>query len=349
MHARLFRLLPAVVAVLCLSLAGAARGGGSTLYVDGASIGGPCSDTGTSDDAQNPATPWCSVSKALNVAPDGSSVQVRTRTYAAASASGRHLALGISVSPFPGDSPVLTSVTLTQSDRFTFTGLALGGVQVDNALSDTFTYNDFTGGGLFATAASGLVVGGNVFHDVGDGLMLRRSAYVSVTGNVFRDLPHRTDAEGDGIQGSDLTRLTVRGNTFLRISNPLGHSDSIELVSANDYVTIDGNLFRSARGIIIVGGTGGAGKLTGHLAITNNEMTQTPGWAVTIANAPDATLADNTVWAAGHGIVLRGTRTRISLYNNVVSRLEAATRTVAADDYNLIAVGPMKGAHDMRG
>ena len=347
MYAHLSRLLLAAVAALYVSITAAATA--ATVNVDVQSVGGPCSDSRTAAQAQNPATPWCTLGKALVAAPDGSAIQVRAGTYAAASVTGRHLVSGISVAPFPGQRPIVKSLTLTQSDRFTFSGLTFQAVQLTTSRSIALTGDEITKGGLFATAPSALRVEDNVFHDGADGLVVRNGSDVTVRHNVFRDMPRRTTAGGDGIQGSGDTGLMVHGNTFLRLSNPLGHCDSIELLGSNDYVTLDGNLFRAARGPIITTGSGGTAALTKHLVVTNNELTQTPTWALNFVNTPGALVENNTIWAAGHGIMLTGGYTKVSFYNNIVSRLETVAARVAADDYNLIAVGPMTGAHDKRG
>jgi hypothetical protein len=340
--------LPVVVTTLFVAITAASSARAATVNVDVESRGGACSDNRTSTQAQNAATPWCTLSKALGASPDGSTIQVRGGTYPPASSSDRHLTSGISVSGYPREQPVLQSLSLARSDGFAFSGLTLQAAQLNTTKSISFTGDEVTGGGLFATAAPGLLIQSTVFHDGYDALVVRRSSNVNVLGNVFRDMPMRDTTGGDGIQAADNTGLTVRGNTFLRISNPLGHCDSIQLLGANDYATIDGNLFRSARGPIVESGTGRAGALTRHLAITNNEMTQMTDWALNIGNAPDAMIVNNTIWNAAHGIKLSGTYTRASLYDNIVSRLEPATGTIAAEAYNLIANGPTSGARDIR-
>jgi hypothetical protein len=349
MYAHLSRLLAVAAAALYMSITAAGSASAATTNVDTQSLAGPCSDSRTALEAEDPTTPWCSLSKALTASPDGSSIVVRRGTYPATAVSGRHLVTGITVGPFPGEQPAVTSLSVKQSDRFAISGLKLQSVLLDTTRSISLTGNEITPGGVNALAPTGLLVSGNVFHDGTDGLIVNRGSDVSVLGNTFRDMPRRTNAGGDGIQGAYITGLTVRGNTFLRIANPLGHSDAIELLATNDFVTIDGNLFRATRGPIVTGGTGVTGKYTRHLVVTNNEMTQTPGWALNFTTTPGATVVNNTVWAAAHGIMLNGGSTRVTLYNNIVSRLEAAKYTVVADDYNLIAVGPMKGLHDKRG
>ena len=341
--------LPVVVTTILVALTAAASARAASTYVDVQSRGGACSDNRTAAQAANPATPWCTLSKALTAAPDGSAIKVRAGTYPAASMTDRHLTSGIAVAGYGVERPVLQGVSLTRSDRVAFSGLTLQGVQLNTAKSISFTGDEVTTDGLFAIVAPGLVVRNTTFHDGYDALVVRRSSGVNVTGNVFRDMPRRDTSGGDGIQASDNTGLTVRGNSFLRIYSSLGHCDAIQVLGANDQVTIDGNLFRDARGPIVESGVNRTGALTRHLAIMNNEMTGMNDWALNISNAPDAAIVNNTIWDASHGIKLSGSYTRASLYNNIVSRLEAASGTVAAADYNLIAYGALTRAHDRRG
>src|SRR5689334_10652267 len=125
MYAHLTRLLFALAATLLAASAAASSATAATVNVDVQSLGGRCSDSVTADVAQDPATPWCTVAKALNAAPDGTLVVVRDGTYDAASVTGRHLVTGISVAAAPGEQPLLRSVSLVKSDRFTFSGFAL--------------------------------------------------------------------------------------------------------------------------------------------------------------------------------------------------------------------------------
>ena len=111
-------------------------------------------------------------------------------------------------------------------------------------------------------------------------------------------------------------------------------------------VTLDGNVFHLVRGFIYSPGSSD-GRLL-HLTATNNELTNVQVWAFNLAGVPDATLVNNTVWNAGHGVQLRGANTRVALYDNIVSVLDRATGTVTGEDYNLIATGPEIGSHDLR-
>src|SRR3954469_12872312 len=144
MYAHPSRLLAVAVAALYMSITVAGSASAATTNVDAQSLAGPCSDIRTALEAENPATPWCSLSKALTTSPDGSSIVVRRGTYPATAVSGRHLVTGIAVQPFAGEQPVVTSLSLKQSDRFAISGLTLQSVQLDTAASISLTGNEIT-------------------------------------------------------------------------------------------------------------------------------------------------------------------------------------------------------------
>ena len=55
-------------ATLFLAAVPVSTASAATLHVDIQSLGGPCSDARTDVEAQDPATPWCTVGKALAAA-----------------------------------------------------------------------------------------------------------------------------------------------------------------------------------------------------------------------------------------------------------------------------------------
>jgi len=72
-----------VATVLALGCAAGARAAtpGMTFYVDGASLGGQCSDAYTPAQAQSPATPWCTISRAVSAVPEGAAIEVAPAVY----------------------------------------------------------------------------------------------------------------------------------------------------------------------------------------------------------------------------------------------------------------------------
>ena len=343
---RIARVAAVATALLAAS---ASHASAATEHVDILSLGGACTDARTAVQAQSPATPWCTVGRALALAPAGSTVEVRRGTYPAASVTGRHLTAGIGVVAFTGERPLIKTLSVSNSDRFSFTGLGLNGGNLTTVTSTSLVGNEIARAGLFLKTSRNVRFQGNVFHDGADALVLRNSSDLTIAGNTFRDIHRQGSAGGDGIQASFITRAAITANSFLFISNPLGHSDAIEILGTNDFVAIDGNVFHAVRGPIVAPGSGTVSPRTSHLTVTNNDLTQLSNWALNIANAPAASIVNNTIWDAGHGLQLRGGLTKASLFNNVISVLDPATGTVAADDFNLIASGPVRGAHDLRG
>ena len=74
-------LLTAVSGSLTLCIAPSVARASSTYYVDGASTNGPCSDSHTAVQAQNPETPWCTISEAVATVPSGATVDVAPAVY----------------------------------------------------------------------------------------------------------------------------------------------------------------------------------------------------------------------------------------------------------------------------
>lgn len=71
----------ALAAVGVFSASTATAEASSTYYVDAPSTGGRCSDAYTAEQAQDPATPWCRISRAVAQAPPGSVIEVASGVY----------------------------------------------------------------------------------------------------------------------------------------------------------------------------------------------------------------------------------------------------------------------------
>ena len=74
------------------------------VYVDPDSIGGPASDTYTFAQATNPATPWATLGKAINDAPNGYVVRCRPATYPATDVARKRRTGPVTLMPY-GDDP----------------------------------------------------------------------------------------------------------------------------------------------------------------------------------------------------------------------------------------------------
>jgi hypothetical protein len=73
--------LSALAAAGALPTSPAAADTAGTYYVDGASTGGRCSDAYSGDQAQHPTTPWCTITRAVAQAREGSVVKVAPGVY----------------------------------------------------------------------------------------------------------------------------------------------------------------------------------------------------------------------------------------------------------------------------
>jgi hypothetical protein len=99
----------------------------ATLYVDRGSLGGACSDARGAAGAAAPATPLCSITRALAAAPPGAKVLVRAGSYPALSAGGRRTS-SVTVAAYGAEAVSLPSISIAGGAGFLrFEGLHLTG------------------------------------------------------------------------------------------------------------------------------------------------------------------------------------------------------------------------------
>src|SRR3954447_6694538 len=118
-------LIMAALLLLGLLGAGPARAAASpTVYVDQASVGGPCSDAYTA--AENTtAQPWCTLARGLRAAPDGSVVAVRQAAYAELVVSDLYRTGFVTLTPYAGEVPTIAGADLQRVGRLRFEGLRI--------------------------------------------------------------------------------------------------------------------------------------------------------------------------------------------------------------------------------
>jgi hypothetical protein len=340
--------------------AGAANAAAATLYVDRESLGGACSDARSSADVVSPATPWCSLERAIQAAPAGGVVLVRAGDYPEAFVTGSRPAETITFKAYSGERPVLDGISVEDSARWRFEGFRVTDGTWITELSSQIQLvdNDMSPQGIFIRAGDGHLIAGNDIHDLSwdasadrgplDGYGLRvdgsddpaRARNLTIRGNRFRGIP------ADAIQLGTVAETRIEDNEFIDIADHLDvgeHSDGIQLYGSAHDVTIRRNVFRdTTRGLIAKGYS------YERLVIENNLFVRLdPGsTAVNVYDAPGVRILNNTIWGGGTGVWLRddpdypAAMTGAVVANNIIDHFIFAPQHVAYENHNLIGCHP---------
>jgi hypothetical protein len=311
------RTLVLVTALLVLGMSAPAWA--DPLVVDGASLGGACSD------ARAPAgvsltTPWCTIVQAVKAAPSGSTVFVRGGSYPYQLLHG----LGsrsdyVTFEPYGYDSGNPETVTIagisTANTGFLrFQGFHLVGDDSSGFVPAARIYlyshdiqfvdNEMTGEGVFLQTAAHVLIQGNHIHDlkrncnitqVGDGggiflIGANSGAYPSVD---IRVLANRVDRSlQDSLNLGSISNLVVDRNDFSTGTAQCGdHTDLVQIEGgAMGPITITDNLFHDGGQFILRNATG--------LVIQNNLILRVNQWMQLMAD-PGARVISNT-WYGGN-------------------------------------------------
>jgi hypothetical protein len=278
-----------------------------TYYV---AITGRDSNPGTS------AAPWRTIGKAVAVAPAGSTILVRTGTYAPFTVSRGHL----EIKADPGDSPIVSGgtsgIAITASDT------TIRGLRVTQASDE----------GIWVDTVSGIVLDGlRVDHNDGHGIQIIRSSHVQIlgstisanrlsgirelagtssdryVGNTIADNGHDGAAyNGDGLmlQGSG---AYVASNTILRNGDSTTYEHGIYASSLAAGYVITGNTIRdnAASGI----------KASGQGSVTDNVISGSVRGVVFADSGGTVKVTGNTIDALTYAILVMS-NTEISRYQS---------------------------------
>ncbi len=338
---------------------------GADTYVDGASLGGQCNDARTAAEAASPATPWCSVGRAAQLAGAGATVLVRAATYPATVITAQARLEPTTFKAFESEAPVLDGLTISGSSGLRFIGFRITDQTVlDNVARVELSDNDISPHGVAVPSGRDLLFEGNRIHDLtmdinpasgscipprcGYGFRINQGQGLTFKDNLFSGIP------GDGIQSGTAENYLIEGNEFERISafvDPAEHSDSIQFYRGSDGVRIRGNYFHDTRGPLLLGT--GADEAQRNLVVENNTIVAQRDWALKAFDAPGMVLANNTVWDARDGVVIGDTSsvsadtTNVRAFNNIIDTFTAQPQFFALEDYNLVGTGQRAGSHDL--
>lgn len=324
-------------------------------YVDRDSIGGRCSDRRSAATAASAATPWCSLGRAVQAAPSGTTVLVRRGSYPRLSVQGVRKTRFVTLRSAPGETATLHSFTLTNSSYLRFQGLRISGRS--NLIFFGNDHIDMVGNDLTVATqvrpSTNLRFERNRIHDLpgppgkpedGVGLWIVTGEQgpirdVLIRGNRFARLPN------DAIF-TDADRVRVERNTFEHIespSNDWAHADVFQGMGAND-VTIRGNFARdNDSGILNT-----IARVHGW-KIENNVFLRSESWPLQLDNEQeDLTIANNTFWGGGP-VLLRWNDDQprnprgFVIVNNIFNRLDYALElNIAVEGWNIVAENPLR-------
>jgi hypothetical protein len=337
-------------------------------YVDGASLGGTCSDSRTAEQAMSPETPWCGLERAAELAEDGSTVTVREARYPKLAITGRAREKALAFEPLAAEQPVLDGLEITRSAGFRFGGFRITDQAVlDHVARVGLVGNDISPHGVQVEGGRELLFEDNEIHDLtmeidpatgrcvpprcGYGFRIVNGSGLTFRGNRFSRIP------ADGIQSGTAEDYLIQGNEFERISafvDPLEHSDSLQFYRGSNGVQIRGNYFHQTRGPLL-GPSSGAEESHNGLVVANNTIVRQTDWGLKVHDAPGMVLANNTVWDTTSGIVIADTPAvaaateKVRAFNNIVDKLSAEPVFFAFEDYNLVGTGLRQGSHDLAG
>jgi hypothetical protein len=340
---------------------------GTTLYVDQDGRGGACSD-GRAGEAANPATPLCSITRGLAVAPAGGRLVVRGATYPALSVSGTRSAF-VTVSAQLGETVSLPSVNVRPGASYVrFEGLTLTGGETfrvdEGAHHVQLVGSSLSGGGSekvdLEAGAGDVLIEGNRITGGGNGITFNsESSRPNVPNSGTNDPPIRNvvirnnafdDIGTDIIRPANFDTLLIEGNDLTGIAEDGDHSDILQSVWGGDHLIFRNNYVHDydGQGFFLKDG-----RVT-DVTVENNVFVNNRGtYTVNVYDTIGFRLLNNTIWDNELGLRVRDVQS-FSMFNNIIERIDegsSAKYAQTTQDHNLIGGGQwtLRGPHDIGG
>jgi Right handed beta helix region len=345
-----------LVASLAVALALlSACGGGSAaqapeLYVDRDSVGGGCSDDRPRGEVSE-SSPWCSLDRAIEAAPAGSTVLVRRGTYPGLMVDAERRDRIVTLKGAPGERPAVDGIELKDAGGFRFEGFRITN---DNRIHDEarnvqFVRNEMRDGTMAVGDVGGILFARNHVHDVplnvdnpagSVGLWAGGEpapSGITVRGNRFERLPN----DALFLSARD---LLVENNRFINIQSPdndIAHADVLQCMGCTNLV-YRGNYARDNDSGLLNSVADSENWL-----IENNVFLRSESWPLQLDNENrDLILRNNTFWDSGVGVLFRwdpafdANPSGFVITNNIFDNLSIDGRlNIAVEDHNLIAGG----------
>jgi hypothetical protein len=329
------------LAVLALGLgarAGAATAA-DTFYVDGGSRGGGCSDERPATEAAWPQTPWCSLDRALEEAPSGSTIAVREGRYPELEAGpDRERHSIVTFMPRRDERVEIDGLELSGANHLRFTGFVLTGeVDIDGGATKVqLVGNDLQGQHIWLSDTTNVLLEDNHIHDIlneGDGdtiaVRLIGDRRAILRGNRIERVVE------DPIQVSGVQDVLIDGNELLDAHPDDGqHTDAIHVLGA-DGLTIRGNYIRD-----VEHGLQFTDKKPVNVTIENNVIAEvTSGYGMKAEGAygmPGLRVVNNTWADTSYGVTLKRRHPGAVVRNNIFDRVDGLSVQPSAEN-NLVA------------
>ena len=310
---------------------------------------GRATTAGRSRRPQAAATPWCSLDRAVDSAPSGSTILVRRGSYPRLTIQGERRTRFVTIRSAPGETATLNGFTATNSSYWRFQGLRFAG-------------------------ASNLIFFGNdhidiIGNDLSVSTQVRPSLNIRFIDNRVHDLPGPPGKPVDGVgiwvvtgEQGPIRNVLIRGNTFSRLPNDAiftdadrvtvernefdhikspdnnwAHADVFQGMGAN-FVTIRDNFAHdNDSGILET-----IARVRGWV-IENNVFLRSESWPLQLDNElQDLRLVNNTFWGGGP-VLLRWNDqqprnpSRFIVVNNIFNRLDYDLRLNLLEGWNVVS------------
>ncbi|HEY6760287.1 MAG TPA: right-handed parallel beta-helix repeat-containing protein [Baekduia sp.] len=339
-----------------------ARAAGS-IFVDAGGHGATCSDSRSAADAQNQATPVCTIGRGITLAGAAGSVTVRGGSYPALTVQGGARTGYVTVAAAAGEAVTVPTISLTGSaswlkfQGFTLSGgsgspfsiapgssahLALVGSSVSNS-----------GGADLAEIGAGtsdVLFDGDSFTGGGEGIAWAADTSTPKITNVTVRNSHFKNIGTDALRPANFDTVVVDGNTIEGLAENGDHSDALQSYAGGAHLTFRNNYVHdnASEGFFIKDGH------VDDVSVINNVFVHNTGAAspLKMYDTTGIQIINNTVWDNEANPVLSSGLSNVTIRNNIIERLDSdATVANVTEDHNVLGgtYGWTAAATDLRG
>jgi hypothetical protein len=326
------------------------------------------SSAGTDSAPGTAAQPVRTINRALDIARDGDTVQVRPGTYAQIKTARRHDKTPVTVRGAGATAPSVAGARILGASGLNFNSInftdevmiARNGKSHVGSESIQLRRCDLTnrnGNALTVRdGASHILVTDNYVHDSlngieGPGGKARTSSDISIQDNLLERFT------SDGIRFGHWRNVLIAGNVVRQMHDPRGqiHNDGVQIFGDVDNLEITDNVISQSDGqlVLIQDNVGG---INDGILVENNLIVDAGAAAMQIQGTRRFRLQANTIWGSAYGIYLRRGHTGMVmtdavLKNNVIDKLLLLDGIKPKfNDYNFVGASRSpKGAHEIRG